>query len=246
MKSGAEVFRLHGRRMVAVWTRPEPERRSFPAVLFLHGFPGSEKNVDIQRALLKKGVASLALHFQGAWGSEGTYRFTSLVDQARAGLRFMAGLPGVDRKRLAVFGFSMGGWAALHVAAKEAAVKAAAAVAPAGASVMLRGDGSAAWNKIKRGARALRVGSEAALKRDFVRAVATQDAAVSAARLKVPLLLVHGMADEVIPPAVSRHIFSLAAGPKRLVLMPGAAHDFLEQREELARLVAGWLASRLR
>jgi DNA-binding response OmpR family regulator len=39
-----------------------------------------------QRALLRRGVASVAPHFLGAWGSGGTYRFTTLVEQARAAL----------------------------------------------------------------------------------------------------------------------------------------------------------------
>ena len=52
------------------------------------------------------------------------------------------------------------------------------------------------------------------------------------------------------PPAVSRRIHAAAVTAKppvrsRLVLVPGAGHDFLDRRESLVRLVAGWLKQRL-
>ena len=139
MRSGSEVFQYDGVKMVGVMNRPAGrEGRRFPAVLFLHGFPGAEKNVDIQRALLARGVASFALHFQGAWGSEGFYRFTTLPAQARAGLRFLLKQPFVDPERVGIFGFSMGGWAALQTAGLEPGLKCVAAVAPVGGQAVRR------------------------------------------------------------------------------------------------------------
>lgn len=234
--------------MIGVWTRPLPQspasgsRRPFPAVLFLHGFPGSEKNVDIQRALLARGIASLGLHFRGAWGSEGTYRFSSLVDEARAGWRFMRRLDGVDPARTAAFGFSMGGWTALHLAALEKACRAVAAVAPVGGPEMVR---PGAYRRVAWLSRPLKTPPPSVLYRDFVDCVRRWDPAVSVSRLACPLLLVHGGADEVVPLPVSRRLFAAAREPKRLVVIPGAFHDFLEQRGRLVRLVAGWLASAL-
>lgn len=150
--AGTLVLRVRGCRMLAGYHRPQgPQRRRFPAVLFLRGFPGGEKSVDVQRALLSRGVAALAPSFLGAWGSGGEYRFTTLVAQARA-----------------------------------------------------------------------------------------------AARLRVPRLLAHGDADDVIPVAVSRRLARLSASPVRLKIWPGAGHDFLDRRPELARLATSFLAGRLR
>lgn len=136
--SGTEVFRVLGQKMLATYHRPQgPEGKRFPAVLFLHGFPGSEKSVDVQRALMARGIASLAPSFHGAWGSGGKYRFTTLVPQARAALRKMRSLEFVDPRRVAVYGFSMGGWTALNLAAAEPALKCVVAVAPAGGPEMI-------------------------------------------------------------------------------------------------------------
>jgi hypothetical protein len=47
----------------------------------------------------------------------------------------------------------------------------------------------------------------------------------AAAQIHVPVLLIHGDADVDTPPDHSRRIFAALAGPKRLLLMPGAHHN---------------------
>jgi len=41
----------------------------------------------------------------------------------------------------------------------------------------------------------------------------------------VPLLLLHGTADDFIRPEFSEHLYSVAREPKQLVLVEGADHD---------------------
>jgi dipeptidyl aminopeptidase/acylaminoacyl peptidase len=47
----------------------------------------------------------------------------------------------------------------------------------------------------------------------------------AAARIHVPVLLIHGADDVDTPPDHSRRIFDALAGPKRLILVPGAHHN---------------------
>lgn len=240
---GVELFRVRGERMLALYHKPEgPEGRRFPTVLFLHGFPGSEKSVDLQRELLRRGVASVAPHFLGAWGSGGTYRFTTLVAQARAALAATRRLPFVDPRRVALFGFSMGGWTALNLAAQDPALKAVVAVAPVGGPEMV---GPRTEQFMARLSRPLRAAGPRALARDFAAAVSRQDPAKALASLKRPVLLVHGTDDDVVPIAVARRLAAAARGPFRLVTEKGGGHDFLDRRDRLVRLVAPWLATRL-
>jgi dipeptidyl aminopeptidase/acylaminoacyl peptidase len=242
--AGTRVFRVLGRRMLAAYHRPAgPEGRRFPAVLFLHGFPGSEKSVDVQRALLARGTASFAPHFLGAWGSGGEYRFTTLVAQARAALREMKRLDFVDPRRIAVYGFSMGGWTALNLAAREPDLKAVAAVAPAGGPEILGPD---THGFIARLRAPLNAPATDLLLKDFRLALARHDPARAVARLKSPLLLVHGEADEVIPASVSRRLARLSAAKTRLVICAGGGHDFLDRRPALVRLASDFLARSLR
>lgn len=242
--SGAVTFRWRGLKLIGVLNRPAgPQAQRRPAVLFLHGVPGAEKNVDVQRRLLERGVASFSLHFAGAWGSEGFYEFSTLVPQAGAALRFLASRPFVDAGRLALFGFSMGGWAALNAAARAGGkVRAVCAVAPAGGPEMVT-PGTPRF--IRHASEPLRVRGAVSLTADFEASVRRFDPARAAARLRCPLLLVHGTADDVVPCGVSRRLDRAAPSPKRLVLARGAAHDFLDRRPWLARLTADWLAARL-
>jgi alpha-beta hydrolase superfamily lysophospholipase len=60
-----------------------------------------------------------------------------------------------------------------------------------------------------------------------------------------PLLLVHGEADDVLPVAGAHTIYDWAFEPKRLVTYAGARHGLRECREELMRLLAGWLPESL-
>ncbi len=243
LHSGAAILRWRGLKLLGVLNRPEGRSsQKHPAVLFLHGFPGAEKNVDVQRRLLRLGIASFSLHFGGAWGSEGEYAFSNLLPQARAGLAFLASREFVDARRLAVFGFSMGGWTALNLAARQPELRAAVAVAPVGGPEMVT---ELTHKRIAHLSRALRVSSATALTRDFKKSVARFDPARAVGRLACPLLLVHGDADDVVPHAISRRLYSLARPPKKLVLASGAGHDFLDRRDWLSRLTSDWLAGRL-
>jgi uncharacterized protein len=47
----------------------------------------------------------------------------------------------------------------------------------------------------------------------------------AAARIKIPVLLIHGAADVETPPAHSERVYRALPGPKRLVIVPGAGHN---------------------
>jgi dipeptidyl aminopeptidase/acylaminoacyl peptidase len=242
--SGSLVWRWRGLKMLGVAHRPalRPGRRA-PAVLFLHGFPGSEKNVDVQRWLMDRGVASFAPHFAGAWGSGGRYGFATLVDQARAALKVLAAQDAVDARRLAVFGFSMGGWTALNLAARAPGLKAVAAVAPVGGAEMLGPD---ARSMIVRLAKPLAAPAAGPLFADFAASVRRQDPAAAVAKPGCPLLLVHGTEDHVVPFGVGRRLAAAAGARAKFVVARGADHAYLDRRPWLARLTGSWLLGRLR
>jgi pimeloyl-ACP methyl ester carboxylesterase len=47
----------------------------------------------------------------------------------------------------------------------------------------------------------------------------------AAARITIPVLLIHGAADVDTPAAHSQRVFEALSGPKRLILVPGAGHN---------------------
>ena len=48
---------------------------------------------------------------------------------------------------------------------------------------------------------------------------------IAATRISAPVLLIHGEADIDTPPAHSQRVFAALKGPRRLLLVPGAAHN---------------------
>ena len=88
-----------------------------PTLLLLHGFPGNEQNLDLAQAVRRDGWTVLTFHYRGSWGSGGTYSFAHVFEDAQSALDFLrtpanATKYGIDPKKLAVAGHSLGGMAA--------------------------------------------------------------------------------------------------------------------------------------
>jgi pimeloyl-ACP methyl ester carboxylesterase len=102
-----------------------------PAVVLLHGFPGGS-DLGLGPALCAAGVHALFVHYRGAWGSGGTFTWRGAEDDAHAAVAFLrseAAAYGIDVRRLALIGHSVGGWVALRAAAADPQVAAVASLA---------------------------------------------------------------------------------------------------------------------
>ncbi|WP_051615113.1 alpha/beta hydrolase family protein [Hyphomonas chukchiensis] len=120
--------RLNGHAYLADGPGPHP------TVVLLHGFPGNERNLDLAQDLRSDGFNVLFFHYRGAWGSEGTYSFTHVIEDVAAAtdyLRANAGALRTDPDKLILVGHSMGGFAALEAAARDETIACVAGIAPA-------------------------------------------------------------------------------------------------------------------
>ncbi|MDP9359453.1 MAG: alpha/beta hydrolase [Chloroflexota bacterium] len=59
------------------------------------------------------------------------------------------------------------------------------------------------------------------------------------------ILLVHGTADQILPPASSERVYARAHEPKRLMLYPGANHNLDQVAAEVHDLVHDWILQAL-
>lgn len=89
-----------------------------PTVLLLHGFPGTEMNFDLARAIQRAGWNVLAIEYRGVWGGGGKFSFSHVVEDSRAGLAWLRDPANdakyrIDPKRIVVMGHSMGGFATM-------------------------------------------------------------------------------------------------------------------------------------
>jgi len=95
-----------------------------PVVIFLHGYPGNEKNLDLAQAVRRAGYQALYVDYRGTWGSGGSFSFAHGLEDVAAVLAWVrapenAGKYHLDPGRVALVGHSFGGWLALLSAGRE-------------------------------------------------------------------------------------------------------------------------------
>ena len=98
-----------------------------PTLVICHGLPGNEKNLDLAQAVRRAGWNAVTFNYRGSWGSPGAFRFAHNPEDADAVLAYLrdpsnAAKLGVDPKRIAIAGHSMGGWVVAHTASHDHAL----------------------------------------------------------------------------------------------------------------------------
>ena len=176
-------------------------------VLLAHGNAGNVSH-RLDRTLLlqsRLGAAVLLFDYRGYGRSEGSPDEEGTYRDARAAHRFLVEEKRVRPDRLVLFGESLGSAVALDLA-------------------------------LSRPCRALVLESPFASVPAMARAVypflplwpfvrTRYDNEAKASRLAVPLLVLHGERDEIVPFAQGRRVFDAAPGPKRFFAIPGAGHN---------------------
>ncbi len=105
-----------------VYLAPGPEPK--PVVVFLHGYPGNEKNLDLAQAVRRAGYQAVYVDYRGMWGSGGTFSFANALEDVKSVLAWVRA-PGnaakyrFDARRIALVGHSFGGWLSLMSAGDE-------------------------------------------------------------------------------------------------------------------------------
>jgi pimeloyl-ACP methyl ester carboxylesterase len=110
--------RMNGIIYLAAGSEPHP------VVVFLHGYPGNERNLDLAQAVRRAGYQALYIDYRGMWGSAGTFSFANGLEDVEAVLAWVRAPENVAKyrlnpKRIALVGHSMGGWLALMTGARE-------------------------------------------------------------------------------------------------------------------------------
>jgi len=192
-----------GERII-LWHMPAKPGR--PVILYFHG------NGDFLagffgrfRELIAKGTGIVAVSYRGYAGSSGMPSEQGLLRDAAAAYGFATARYSPDR--IVVWGFSLGTGVAVALAAEQPIGK---LILEAPFSSTTDVAASLFWFMPVR-----------LLMRDPFRS----DERI--ARVSVPLLVMHGTDDRVIPIRFGEHLFALAHEPKRFVRIPGGGHENL-------------------
>lgn len=190
-----------GERLVS-WLRP-PAGPSKPLFLM---FLGNGDNLGViaprLREMTEDGSGVLAVAYRGYSGSTGSPSEAGLMQDAEAAYRFAASV--VPANRIVLFGYSLGSGVAVPLASRHetaalvlfAPFSSAAAIAQA----------AYPWLPVR------------FLMKDQFRSIDV------VGKLKVPILVVHGERDEVVPISFGRELYAAISAPKRFVALPHANH----------------------
>ncbi|WP_421930590.1 alpha/beta hydrolase family protein [Phenylobacterium sp.] len=98
-----------------------------PTLVILHGLPGNEKHLDLAQAVRRAGWNAVTFNYRGSWGSPGPFSFGQTLIDTKFVLAYLrdpanAAKLGVDPRRIAIAGHSMGGWVTAETAARDPAL----------------------------------------------------------------------------------------------------------------------------
>jgi alpha-beta hydrolase superfamily lysophospholipase len=214
-------------------SRPLPQP-PWPGIVIAHGAGSRKENhADFARLAAANGWAALSFDARGHGASEGEMSSGAIDDVVRMA-RLLAAHEGVDPRRVAVRGSSMGGFLAIHAAAVAQEIAGVIAICPAGEDHLRRG--------VRRGELEMRVGDPLALEAWL----ASQDLREAVERLAGrPLILLHAEGDDQIPSEWSEELFEHAGEPRKLILVPGGDHRSVQHDPELQAVALGWLGRQL-
>jgi len=192
-----------GEKVIAWHVPPRGDART---VLYFHGNGGSLRlRADRFQRIAAAGVGLVALSYRGYGGSTGKPTEDGLINDARAAYAFAA-----DRyPRIALWGESLGTGVAVALAAEKPVTRMVLDAPYTSALDLARANH---WYLPVR-----------LLMKDQFRS----DQRI--ARVKAPVLIMHGEVDQIIPIAHGERLFAMIPGPKQFVRFPGGYHVDLDR-----------------
>jgi fermentation-respiration switch protein FrsA (DUF1100 family) len=194
-----------GEKVIAWHIPPKGER---PVVLYFQGNGGGlSLRAGRFRALTADGTGLIALNYRGYGGSTGSPTEDGLLADAEAVYAFAASR--YPAERIVPWGESLGSGVAVALASTHKVAR-----------LMLEAPFTSA---VDVGARVYWFLPVGLLMKDQFRS----DLRIP--RVSVPVLIVHGTGDTVVPFALGQRLFALANEPKRFIRVEGGGHSDLDR-----------------
>ena len=197
------------RGAINAWWLPADSDLTAPAVLlYLRGNDGNlGQEVDRLRALHRHGLPILAIDYRGYGRSSGPPPSESQVyEDAMAAWDHLVRTQGIDPGRIVIYGHSLGGAVATELALRRGPA-CGVVLEAVFTSMSEMGQLEYPWIPVKW-----------LLHERF-------DTLIKIGHLDLPMVFVHGTADDEVPHAMTERLYRAARGDKQLVLVKGAGHE---------------------
>ena len=207
--ASGQTSHIHG------WWIPASAAPEAKVWLYLHG-NGSNVGDEVKRAFWfhQLGFSTLLIDYRGYGRSEGKFPTESSVyEDVEAAWNYLTQVRHIPAEQIFLYGHSLGGAIAIDLALRH----------PNLAGLVVEGSFTAMRSMV------------AHLYRQFlifpVKLLLHQrfDSLSKVRSLAMPILLIHGTADPVVPAHMSQALFTAATEPKKLLLVPEAGHHNVEE-----------------
>ncbi len=215
---------------LSAWWVYRDSSRGKPTIAFLAGNAGLnpaafEDEVGLMTGL---GFNCLLMDWRGYGASAGellTYGWYDRGDFA-AVVDTLAGRYGIDTAQIGIWGYSMGASNVVAIAAGRPEIKALLLYAPWSDPMPMAVH--YVWRSYSVPKFLLYFPVWTAIQIGTWRNEGSVlDPAEEAKKVRCPTMVVHGDNDDIVPPQLTRRLFHSLAGPKKLVIIPGAQHNDL-------------------
>ena len=201
------------------WYEP-PSKPHFPTVLFFHGNGGSNRyNVKTARGFASDGYGILMAEYRGYGGNPGHPTETGLYKDANAYMHFLLDDRLVPARAVVIAGQSLGTGVAVKMASEYPA---------SGALILL-----SPYTTLP----AVAAGMYPYVPVDFFMRDRFDSLSLISA-MHMPLLILHGEKDKVVPFALGKALYDAAPQPKELAAYPDAGHFDLYNYGAFERMIA--------
>ncbi len=192
-----------------------PATRPQAVIVCLHGYPANKSDILPSVVFLQKYFSLLLFDFRGHGESGGRLTYFGLkeAEDVKAALNFLSQDRRTKNLAVGVWGYSLGGAVAIIAAAEDQRIKAvisdsAFANFPEMVSYYYRASGFL---------RCILAPLSRLMGKIFLRADFTRNSPeYRISSVECPLLIIHSLQDEYVPPEHARRLFEKARGPKDL------------------------------
>jgi len=240
-----------GQRIVGILHRGSSKDALGRTIILCHGMMSSKegtKQKAFAHAFEERGFSVLRFDFSFCGESEGKFEeitFAQEVDDLRSAVRWVQEK---GASPIGLLGSSMGGAVAILHAKEDPSIEALVTVAAVGSPARIADRMDLLQQKTQEWKeQGYLLGAEGEPGEKFLEDARRQDVVGAARGLSVPLLVMHGGADEVVPVEDAYAIHGNAGGPKALKILPGVDHRFTQAGalEEALELATEWFQRHL-
>jgi pimeloyl-ACP methyl ester carboxylesterase len=179
-------------------------------LLYLHGSAlNIGANITHARRFQGLGFSVLLISYRGYGNSDGAFPSEATVySDAQAAWSYLTEQKGIDPGSIFIYGHSLGGAVAIELAVKH----------PSAAGLIIESTFTSIADMARGMPRYRLFPLELIVHQRF-------DSIRKVGRLQVPVLYLHGTADRLVPPEMSRELYRQTASAKRLKFISGGGHN---------------------